>query len=106
VAVNPDRELARLAKARGWEVRSFEHRVPLRDRVAMPPRRVVFGAAALSSVAAVAGAAAWWWLRLRRPTVPLTRRQRATARVAGARASLSERRPRRPPAASGAPRGR
>ena len=36
VAVNPDRELARVAAERGWEVRWFSHRVRLRDRVRMP----------------------------------------------------------------------
>ena len=30
VVVNPDRELLRAAKANGWEVRRFTHRVPLR----------------------------------------------------------------------------
>src|SRR5690606_5867964 len=30
VAVNPDRELARVARQRGWEIRHFEHGVPLR----------------------------------------------------------------------------
>lgn len=37
VAVNPDRELRRAAAARGWEVRSFAHPVPLRARVWIPP---------------------------------------------------------------------
>jgi HAD superfamily hydrolase (TIGR01490 family) len=36
VAVNPDRELRRAATANGWEVRTFEHPVPLRARVALP----------------------------------------------------------------------
>ena len=37
VAVNPDRELARIAREREWEVRQFRNGVPLRERVNMPP---------------------------------------------------------------------
>ncbi len=33
VAVNPDRDLARVAHLRGWEVLQFHHGVPLRERV-------------------------------------------------------------------------
>ena len=36
VAVNPDRELARLAARKGWEVRRFENPVQLRRRVGAP----------------------------------------------------------------------
>ncbi|GIU86211.1 MAG: morphological differentiation-associated protein [Acidimicrobiia bacterium] len=38
VVVNPDRELMRVARERGWEVRTFAHPVRLRDRVPVPPR--------------------------------------------------------------------
>src|SRR3954452_1185233 len=68
VAVNPDRELARVAQERGWEVRWFSHKVRLRDRVHMPapgPTAAVGGGLAAT---AAAGAAAWWWLR--RSTAP------------------------------------
>jgi HAD superfamily hydrolase (TIGR01490 family) len=60
VAVNPDRELARAAKERGWQVERFKLEVPLRERVPMPaPRQAaVGGGAALLGAAAVAG---WWW---------------------------------------------
>ncbi len=37
-AVNPDRELARLARAEGWPVLLFRHGVPLRERVALRHR--------------------------------------------------------------------
>jgi HAD superfamily hydrolase (TIGR01490 family) len=63
VAVNPDRELARVAAEREWEVRWFSHRVRLRDRVHMPapgPTAAVGGGLVAS---AAAGATAWWWLR-------------------------------------------
>jgi HAD superfamily hydrolase (TIGR01490 family) len=64
VAVNPDRELARVARERDWEVREFERPVRLRDRVPVPPAGptiAVGGALA----AAGAGVAVWWWLRRR-----------------------------------------
>src|SRR5204863_3100373 len=38
VAVNPDRELARVARDREWEVRFFQRPVRLRDRVPVPPK--------------------------------------------------------------------
>jgi HAD superfamily hydrolase (TIGR01490 family) len=63
VAVNPDRELARTAVERGWDVRWFTHKVPLRERVGLPapgPTAAVGGGIAAT---AAAGAAAYWWLR-------------------------------------------
>ena len=39
VAVNPDRELAKAAKERGWLVEQFRLEVPLRERVSMPAPR-------------------------------------------------------------------
>lgn len=65
VAVNPDRDLTRLAREREWDLRVFARPVRLRDRVPVPPAGptiAVSGALA----AAGAGAAVWWWLR-RRP---------------------------------------
>ena len=63
VAVNPDRELARVARAEGWGVENFEHPVRLRDRVPVPalgPTIAVGGV-----LAAAGGVATWWWLRHR-----------------------------------------
>jgi HAD superfamily hydrolase (TIGR01490 family) len=63
VAVNPDRDLARLARAEGWGVENFEHPVRLRDRVPVPapgPAIAMGGA-----LAAAGGVATWWWLRRR-----------------------------------------
>jgi HAD superfamily hydrolase (TIGR01490 family) len=60
-AVNPDRELARVAVERGWEILQFRHGVPLRERVAMPPpRQTAIGAAAVA--AALAATLGGWWL--------------------------------------------
>lgn len=70
VAVNPDRDLARLARQRGWEIRWFRHGVPLRERVPMPAPRTT---ALLVGATALAGAGigvAWWWFRRPPPPPP------------------------------------
>lgn len=63
VAVNPDRDLAKVARQRGWEVRRFERPVPLRERAVVPPP--VRSAVLVGAVVGVAGAGAgaWWWRR-------------------------------------------
>jgi HAD superfamily hydrolase (TIGR01490 family) len=61
VVVNPDRELARVARAEGWEIRHFAKPVRLRDRIPGEPAWTASGALA----AAGAGVAVWWWLRHR-----------------------------------------
>jgi len=63
VAVNPDRELARLARDEEWPVLRFERPVRLRSRLSVPsrPALAVTGAVA----AAGAGVAVWWWLHRR-----------------------------------------
>jgi HAD superfamily hydrolase (TIGR01490 family) len=69
VAVNPDRELARVAKEREWEVRWFTHKVRLRHRVPRPQAKhtaVVGGGVA----AAAAGLLVWWLLRRAPATGP------------------------------------
>lgn len=63
VVVNPDRDLARVAAERGWEVRTFEHPVPLRSRVPLPP--LVPTAAGSAVLAAAVGAGVWWRVRRR-----------------------------------------
>src|SRR5690606_28747160 len=64
VAVNPDRELLRTARARGWEVRRFARRVPLRERVPMPrPRHAALGGGAVALAAGAGALARWWWER-------------------------------------------
>jgi hypothetical protein len=61
VAVNADRDLARIARERDWELRSFTRPVRLRDRMPVSPSIPV---ALLATAAAVgAGVAVWWWLR-------------------------------------------
>jgi HAD superfamily hydrolase (TIGR01490 family) len=62
VAVNPDRELARAARERGWMVEQFRLEVALRDRVPMPaPRHAAVGGGAAVAMGLAAGA--WWWRR-------------------------------------------
>jgi HAD superfamily hydrolase (TIGR01490 family) len=72
VAVNPDRELRRLAVEREWDIVDFVRPVTLRSRLSTVPRpatEVMMGAGALSAVA-VAG----WALYQRRRTSALARR--------------------------------
>ncbi|MEA3076903.1 MAG: hypothetical protein QOF60_1811 [Actinomycetota bacterium] len=64
-AVNPDRELARAARERGWEIRQFVRPVRLRDRVPVPPAGPT--AAGTAVIGALAGAFVWWRLRRREP---------------------------------------
>jgi HAD superfamily hydrolase (TIGR01490 family) len=62
IAVNPDRELLRTARERGWAVRWFVRPVRLRDRLPRPrPASTVAVGGGL--VAALAAAVTWWWLR-------------------------------------------
>jgi HAD superfamily hydrolase (TIGR01490 family) len=63
VAVNPDRELAREARERDWEVRWFTHKVRLRDRVPRPKAKHTAAVGGGLLVAAVVGVALWWVLR-------------------------------------------
>jgi HAD superfamily hydrolase (TIGR01490 family) len=76
VAVNPDRELRRIAAERGWQVRDFRRPVRLRERLPAVPTpgaretRLGIGLLAL-------GLAAWFLLRLRL--------SRATRRASGSR---------------------
>jgi HAD superfamily hydrolase (TIGR01490 family) len=65
-AVNPDRELARLAAAENWPVLQFTNRVPLRDRVSLPPPRHVATGAALAAGVAASLVLGWWIVTRRR----------------------------------------
>ncbi len=86
VAVNPDRELARIARERDWEVLTFTHRVPLRERVVIPTAtQVGLGTAALAGAGATAVVAWWLWREARR------RRESVPVRAAGRlRSALSD----------------
>jgi HAD superfamily hydrolase (TIGR01490 family) len=62
-AVNPDRELARLARDEGWPILKFVRPVRLRDRLSVPSRPVLVVTGALT--AAGASVLVWWWLHRR-----------------------------------------
>jgi HAD superfamily hydrolase (TIGR01490 family) len=64
VAVNADRELLRVARERGWELRNFERPIRLRDRVPVPPKGPTI-AAGSALAAAGTGVAVYLWLRRR-----------------------------------------
>jgi HAD superfamily hydrolase (TIGR01490 family) len=70
IAVNPDRELARVAGERGWEIQHFKQPVPLRSRVPIPESRAVILAAAVTA-AVVSGTLVWLWRRPVRVAVPV-----------------------------------
>ena len=55
-AVNPDRELRRIAAARGWPVLVFTKPVTLRSRVRLPAARPTLAALAVGGAVAVGGA--------------------------------------------------
>jgi len=72
VAVNPDRELARLARQREWEIREFDQPVRLRRRVPTPapaPTAAVGGVVAAVGL----GVAGYRWAQHRRKPGPLPR---------------------------------
>jgi HAD superfamily hydrolase (TIGR01490 family) len=81
VVVNPDRELARIARERTWEVRTFVRPVRLRDRMPVPPAKPTAIGGAL--IGAVVGAVVWWRLRSReQPQPPPSAVSRLTRRAA------------------------
>ena len=63
VAVNPDRPLAKAAKDRKWEVRSFARPVRLRDRL---PAHAGSATGVAAGMAALGVGAALWWRAARR----------------------------------------
>jgi hypothetical protein len=56
--VNPDKELRRIARERGWPILVFERPVALGSRVRLPPAKPTLAALAIAGVAGV-GAVAW-----------------------------------------------
>ncbi len=66
-AVNPDKDLRRIARDRGWPILVFDKPVALRSRVHLPPARPTIAALTVSGVAMI-GAAVWMGVRRRRAT--------------------------------------
>lgn len=82
VAVNPDRELAKLARERGWEIVHFSKRVPLRERVEMPSATALgVGSLVVAGGAAAAGAGWWYWRARTRLPPPASWWQDAVAQA-------------------------
>ena len=90
VAVNPDRELARVARERDWEVRWFVHKVRLRDRVHMPPAGPTAAVGGGLAGTLAAGGVVWWWLR--REATPSPQTARTFLAATAARAASTTRR--------------
>lgn len=66
IAVNPDKELRRIATERGWRILSFRHPVPLRTRISANVPRPSARAAAIAASAALALIALAYIRRTRR----------------------------------------
>jgi HAD superfamily hydrolase (TIGR01490 family) len=62
-AVNPDKDLRKVARERDWPILVFDKPVALRSRVKLPPAKPTIAALALGGAAAVAAGV---WLRNRR----------------------------------------
>ncbi|WP_432476284.1 HAD family hydrolase [Nocardioides sp. GXQ0305] len=65
-AVNPDKELRRVATSRGWPVLVFDKPVALRSRVPLPPRTPTLAALAVGGALALGGLV---WTNARRRRV-------------------------------------
>jgi HAD superfamily hydrolase (TIGR01490 family) len=65
VAVNPDRELRKIAEERGWQIRDFHQPVRLRTRIASAVPAPRPGVTALVAAAGVAAVLLWVVLRSR-----------------------------------------
>jgi HAD superfamily hydrolase (TIGR01490 family) len=70
VAVNPDRDLLRAAREREWEVRHFEHGVPLRERVSLPQPGLLTASAGIVAASLAVLGVTWWILQRREPAPP------------------------------------
>jgi HAD superfamily hydrolase (TIGR01490 family) len=66
-AVNPDKDLRRVARERGWPILVFEKPVALRSRVKLPPARHTIAALSVGGVAAILTAV---WVNVRRRRTP------------------------------------
>ncbi|GEP33450.1 morphological differentiation-associated protein [Nocardioides szechwanensis] len=62
-AVNPDRELRKIAAANGWPVLVFTKPVALRSRLRLPPVKPTLAVLAVGGVATAGGL---WWAQARR----------------------------------------
>ena len=76
--VEPDRELARVARERGWQVEQFRLEVPLRERVPMPARQQAVAMGGGAATAAAVAVGVWWWRRRIGPTAPAPSWRRRT----------------------------
>jgi hypothetical protein len=68
VAVNPDRELRRLAEEQRWEVRNFRRPVRLRTRIVSVVPRTRPSIAAVAGGFVIAAVLVWVAVRSRRPS--------------------------------------
>jgi HAD superfamily hydrolase (TIGR01490 family) len=78
VAVNPDKELARAARERGWLVERYSLTVPLRERVGLPaPKQAALVGGGTVAVATAVAASWWLWRRAVEASAPPAENQTA-----------------------------
>jgi HAD superfamily hydrolase (TIGR01490 family) len=66
VAVNPDRELTRVAREREWEIQYFQRPVRLRDHMPVPAKGPTIAAGTIAAALAT-GIVVYLWMRRRAP---------------------------------------
>lgn len=71
VAVNPDRDLLKVAREEGWDIEVFDRPISMRSR--RPASAAAAGLGGTLLVAGAAGVGTWWWLKRRTPPPPPAR---------------------------------
>jgi HAD superfamily hydrolase (TIGR01490 family) len=71
VAVNPDRDLLKVARVEGWDIEVFDRPISMRSR--RPASTAAAGVGGTLLVAGAAGVGTWWWLKRRTPPLPPVR---------------------------------
>ncbi len=71
VAVNPDRDLLKVAREEGWDIEVFDRPISMRSR--RPASAAAAGLGGTLLVAGAAGVGTWWWLKRRTPPLPPAR---------------------------------
>jgi HAD superfamily hydrolase (TIGR01490 family) len=74
VAVNPDRDLLKVARAEEWQIEVFDRPISMRSRRPASAATAA-GLGGTLALAAVAGAGTWWWLQRRTPPRPQQRKR-------------------------------
>jgi HAD superfamily hydrolase (TIGR01490 family) len=93
VAVNPDRELLKIAHSRRWDIEVFDRPISMRSRRPAQSAAAGVGGGVLVASAAIAAGLWWWWRDRSAPPAPrgATRRAGSTGRTIRRRGASSTR---------------